>query len=280
MKGITAAPVTIAAGQNDAKLILKVAPDAAPGPRPNLTLRAVAVVNGNVSLNHDAKFILLVLPAKVAILSVSPTPPFSTTVLHGSEAEIIVKLARLLDYKDAFKLEMLPDDMQGITAVPVSIAAGQNEARLVLKVAADARPGPRPNLTLRAVAVVNGKVTLNHEVKFNLLILPTKVASLAVSEPNAAAKAGSDKEISVKLARLFDYQDGFKVQLIVPDGMKGVTAGEISIAPGQSEGKLILKIAPDAQPGPRDNLTVRAIAVVNGNVILTHELKFNVTVTK
>ena len=235
------------------------------------------MVNGNVSLNHEVKFNLLVLPSKVATLTIGEPAPAAK---QGDDKEIVIKVARLFDYKDGFKLEMLPEGMKGITAAPITIAPGQNDAKLILKVAADAPPGPRPNLTLRAVGVVNGNVSLNHEAKFNLLVLPSKVATLTIGDPNPTAKAGSDKEIVVKVARLFDYKDAFKVQLIVPDGMKGITAGEITIAPGQTDGKLILKVAADAPPGPRANLTIRAIAVVNGNVPLTHELKFNVTVTK
>src|SRR5207248_1635303 len=54
-QGVMADPVVIPAGQNEAKLVLHVPTAAAPGNRPNLIVRAVATVRGNVALNHDAR---------------------------------------------------------------------------------------------------------------------------------------------------------------------------------------------------------------------------------
>ena len=50
------------------------------------------------------------------------------------------------------------------------------------------------------------------------------------------------------MARLFDYGDSFKVELVLPEGMKGITAQASNIGPGQDEAKLTLKAAHDAVP--------------------------------
>ena len=113
-----------------------------------------------------------------------------------------------------------------------------------------------------------------------LIILPKQVANLTVNNANLTAKPGTDSVVLVKVARLFDYAGDFKVQLVLPPGMKGVSAGDITIVPGQDEAKLTLKIAGDAIPGARPNITVRAVAVLHGSVTLTHETKINVNVTK
>ena len=47
-----------------------------------------------------------------------------------------------------------------------------------------------------------------------------------------------------------------------------------------NEAKMMLKIAPGTPPANLQNLIVRAAAVVNGNVTLTHEIKINVNVAK
>jgi hypothetical protein len=59
-----------------------------------------------------------------------------------------------------------------------------------------------------------------------------------------------------------------------------VSADELTIAAGQSEGKLIVKIAGDAAPGNRPDLIVRATAMQNGNVPTPHETKLSVNVVK
>jgi hypothetical protein len=52
------------------------------------------------------------------------------------------------------------------------------------------------------------------------------------------------------------------------------------IPAGKDEAKLMLKVAADAAPGNRANLTVVATAMYNGNVPVTQEAKFNVNVVK
>ena len=84
----------------------------------------------------------------------------------------------------------------------------------------------------------------------------------------------------MKVARLFDYADAFKVELVLPPNVKGVTAEPITIAPGQNEAKMMLRIPPDTPPANLQNLTIRATAIVNGNVTLTHETKINVNIAK
>ena len=54
-KGIRAESITIPADQTSGKLVIAVAPDAAVGQRPNLTVRVVALFDGTVVINHDKK---------------------------------------------------------------------------------------------------------------------------------------------------------------------------------------------------------------------------------
>jgi len=80
--------------------------------------------------------------------------------------------------------------------------------------------------------------------------------------------------------RLFDYADAFKVDLTLPPNIKGVAADNITIAPGANEAKLTIRIAKDAPPMNLPNLNLRTVAVVNGNVTLTHEIKINLNIVK
>ncbi|HYT93137.1 MAG TPA: hypothetical protein VEL76_30750, partial [Gemmataceae bacterium] len=65
---------------------------------------------------------------------------------------------------------ILPPGTQGVSADPITIPAGANEAKLLVRVATAAPPGNRPNLTIRAVATFNGNIPLTHETKINLNI--------------------------------------------------------------------------------------------------------------
>jgi hypothetical protein len=113
-----------------------------------------------------------------------------------------------------------------------------------------------------------------------VVVLPKQVATLSVDKPNTTIKAGAETVLLVKVARLFDYADAFKVDLQLPANAKGLTADNITIAPGANEAKLTLRVAPGTPPVNLANLNLRAVAIVGGNVTLTHEIKINVNIVK
>jgi hypothetical protein len=280
VKGVTMPNITIGPGANEAKLTLKIPQGTPPTNLQNLTLKAVAVVNGNVNLTHETKInVNVVLPKQVANLSVANP---NLTVEVGGEVALDVRVQRLLNYADAFKLELvLPPNVKGVTLQNITIGPGANEGKLTLKVPQGTPPTNLQNLTLKAVAVVNGNVNLTHETKVNVnVVLPKQVANLTVANPNVTVKVGGEATLDVRVQRLLAYADAFKVELVLPPNVKGVTAQNITIGPGANEAKLTMKVSPDTPPANLQNLTLKAVAVVNGNVNLTHETKVNVNIVK
>jgi hypothetical protein len=112
--------------------------------------------------------LLTILPKEVARLSVPP----NVNVKIGAQAELVVTLTRLHDFKDAVKVQLiLPPNEKGINAAEVTVPAGQNQAKLIVSAPANAPPGNRANLVVRATAVINGNVTLTNEAKVNINVL-------------------------------------------------------------------------------------------------------------
>src|SRR5207245_1128554 len=128
-----------------------------------------------------------------------------------------------------------------------------------LTVAANALPGTY-NIVFRGFASITPDPkakpvnTILPSTPVQLVILPKQVATLTLSDVNPVIQHGNDKEIVIKVARLFEYTDPFKVQLVLPAGTKGISADPLTIGAGKDDGKLILRIAADALPGPRPNL--------------------------
>jgi len=112
-----------------------------------------------------------------------------------------------------------------------------------------------------------------------LTVIPKQVASLSVDNANPQLKLGAEVVVLVKVARQFDYADTFKITLL-PENTNGVAAADVVIPAGQNDVKLALKAPAAAAIGNRANLTIRAVAVVNGNVMLNHDVKINVNVVK
>ncbi len=113
-----------------------------------------------------------------------------------------------------------------------------------------------------------------------LTVLPKQVATLKLPNPNLTAKIGSQVELVVQLARLYDYAGEFKVQAVLPPNAKGVSTDVVSVSPGKNEARLIFRVGPEAKPMNLPNLVLRATALVNGNLPTVHEAKFNLNIVK
>lgn len=220
-------------------------------------------------------------PAKLA-----PTNDKAVVSL-GDKLNIPLKLSRFSpDFKGNFQVTPNPGELPpGINFAALTFAPGKDEQQAVLTVAANTPPG-NYNVVFRGFAPIqpNAKAkpvnTILASTPIQLTVLPKQVANLTVDNANPMVKLGADGAVLVKVGRLFDYNDVFKVELVLPKDVSGVTADPITIPAGANEAKLILKVPPNTPPGNRQNITIRAVAVVNGNVSLVHETKINVNVVK
>jgi hypothetical protein len=174
-------PVNLNPDQAEAKLPVAVGPNVAPGVY-NVVLRTSAQnhpfvrdpkamkppppVNINL-VEPSLPLTITVLPRTVGTLTLATPNP---TLKAGGQVEVVVKVARLYDYAGEFKLSLVPPaNVKDVSADEVVIPAGKDEATLVLKAPADAAPGGRNDLVVRAVAAVGASNTpTTQEVKFNL----------------------------------------------------------------------------------------------------------------
>jgi hypothetical protein len=171
----------------------------------------------------------------------------------------------------------------------VNIAPAASEAKMNVTVPANAPPGTY-NLVLRSTAQIpynkdpaakqkpNTNVVLP-STPVSLTIIPKSLANLTLAAPQVNAKIGMTAEVVVRVARQFNYEGEFKVQLVLPPGVQGVSATDVTIPPGQNEARLIVQVAAGAAVGNRQNLTVKATAMFDKTPIV-HETKLNVNVTK
>jgi hypothetical protein len=235
---------------------------------------------------------------KALVLAVRDTPPFAltapekVTVFHGDKLTIALKAARLWpDAKQQIQIQPQPQEMPPNFNLPqVNIPANATDATLAAVVPANVPPGTY-NLVFRGFAPMpfNKDPKAKQRPNVNVVeastpcrvtILPKTVANLSVDNANPTVKLGAAFVVTVRVARLSEYDGEFKVNLVLPPNVQGVEADPAVIPAGQNEAKLTLRAPSGVQPGPRANLTVRAVATVNGNVPLTHEVKINVNVVK
>jgi hypothetical protein len=172
-------PVTIAPDKKEAKAELDIQANVPPGVY-NLTLRGTAQTPYNKDPMAKDKpninlvlpttpFTFTVLPRQVANLSVNNANP---ALKVGQQTEVVVQVARLNDFAGEFKVQLvLPANMKGLAADMVTIPPGKNDIKLILKAPADAAPGNRAGLIVRASATVHPQVVLTQDVPINVNVV-------------------------------------------------------------------------------------------------------------
>jgi len=309
-KGVTCPPQTLGTGQRQTEIVLTAAPDAAAWTG-EIKVTGTATIKGQ-KVVREARPASITWPVQPQqniptisrldrnlMLAVRDKAPYSLTatidkpaLLQGDKAAITVKLNRIWpDLKN--QVQVVPIDLPPNVTInnnqPMNIAADKTDATLAVDVKANALPGTY-NLVLRTQTQLPYNKDPNNKQKppvnvvlpatpVTLTVLPKNVGTVAVSVPNANVKAGTEIEVVVKITRLFDYAGEFKVELVPPANVQGVSAQPVTIPAGQNEAKLILKADAAAAPGARNDLVVRATAMLD-KLATTQEAKFNVTVVK
>jgi hypothetical protein len=171
-------PVTIAANAAEGSLAINVQPNVQPGIY-TIVLHTQAQMPYNkdpmakqkpntIVVLPSAPITLTILPKSLAKLSLSAP---NATVKIGQQTEVAVKVARQYGYEGEFKVQVvLPPNAKGVQIGEVVIPAGKDEAKLIVKSAADAQPVNLPNLVVRATAMYQGHAT-THEVKLNVNVV-------------------------------------------------------------------------------------------------------------
>jgi Bacterial pre-peptidase C-terminal domain len=213
------------------------------------------------------------------------------TVSHGDKLTIPLKLTRLWpEFKSQFQVAGVPQDLPlGMNFGALNFTPGNDEQKVVMSVPSNVPMGTY-NFVFRGFAAIPfSKDSQAKQKSVNVVqpstpvlvtVLPRQVAQLSVSNGNPTVKAGKQTEIVVRVSRQNEYADAFKVKLLLPPGVQGVSADEVTLPAGQNEVKLLLRAHATASPGNRGNLTIEASALVNGTVPLKHETKINVNVVK
>jgi hypothetical protein len=310
-KGVTCPPQVLSPGMRVARLVISAAADA-PIFNGEIRVKGMATFKGE-TLVRDARPASISWPVppqqniptltrldralalsvrEKAVFNVAPTLD-KPAVVQGDKANLNVKLARLWpDFKQPLTV-MLEEALPNIVFnnnQPLTLNPGKDDGVMPIVVNANAEPG-QYNVVLRC----SSPIPFNKDPKnaqkppinvvlpstpVTLTVLPKQVGTLALATPNPMLKIGANSEVVVKVTRMYEFAGEFNVQLVMPANAQGITADAVTIPAGKDEAKIVLKAAANVAPGARNDLIVRAVAMVNGNVPTTHELKFALNVVK
>ncbi len=306
--GVTLPPQVIPPGAKQGVLVVSAEPDA-PAWAGTVRLAARAKVGGK-ELVREVRAATATWPTpqpniptlsrldREVVLAVRDQAPFSLTaegkrfaVLPGGKVTVPLTLKRLWpDLKGPVQLTAL-DATKNLTFRPLTLQPGKDRGEAVFDVKNNAIPGTY-TVVLRGQAQApfardtkakGKKANLNivqPSTPITIRVLPKEVAKLTLSPGTVNVKRGGRTEVVVQVARLYDYEGDFKVQLILPPGTKGLSADKVIIPAGQNEARLVLRAAPDAATGPRPSLSVEAVALIDGTLPATHRAKLSISVGK
>jgi hypothetical protein len=310
-KGVTCPAQTIGSGVRVIQVVVSAAADAKDWTG-EIKFKATATIQGK-TVEREVRSATITWPIQPQqnirpptrfdeslMLAVRDKAPFNlqadlakTTVVQGGKVTVPLKLARLWpDFKNPVQVLIDPREIPQnlLTVGAVNIPANGNAGSTVLNINPNAQPGTYSIVFRGAAAVPFNKDPLakarpNINVvqpctPVTVTILPKQVATVSVSNTNPTIKIGMQMALDVRVTRQFNYDGEFKVQLVLPPNVQGLSAEEVTIPAGKNETKLVIKVPATAQPGGRPNLTVKTTALYNGTVPLTLETKINVNVIK
>ncbi len=305
--GVSCRPQVVGTGERQGTLVLSASADA-PAWTGTIKVKGTATINGQ-AVTRQARAATVTWPVQQQsniplisrldhdfIFAVRDKAPFrleaglsELTLVQGEKASVPLKLTALRDD--------LKTGLQNVTtavAIPNLNANASlpkpGEAKVEVSTTTNTPPGVH-TLVWRGQAQVpfnkdpqakqkpNVPVTIS-STPVTLTIVPKELARLNLNPGNVSAKVGQTAELTVRVNRLFEYAGPFRVEVVLPDNVKGVQKAEGEIPAGQDETKLALKIDPDAQPGNRTNLAVRITAEFVEKHPTTQETKFSVNVNK
>jgi hypothetical protein len=305
--GLSVRPQVLANGQKQAVVVVSATEDA-PAYTGAIKLIGRAVIGGQ-KVEREVRAANIVWPVPQAnivtitrldrelVLAVRGQAPYSLTtatdkisVQQGEKISIPVKmLTHLPDFKGTVQLSAagLPP---GLNLPPLSLAPGKDATAVLDSKGGGALPPGHYTIVLRGQTqppnpkgAPPGMKGPSNYVQVTppiaLTVIPKQLGKLTVAPAQAKVQPGKTLELMVKFARQYDLGLPLKVEAVLPDNVKGVSAKGVTMEPNQDEVKLAINVEPNVPPNTALALTVRATAMFD-TVPVIHEAKVSVNVGK
>ncbi len=276
--GVTVSGDTIAEKKNDTQLVLK-AEETAKIQTSRLKIFGTASIDDatirrqaqlptmsplDTPIDHLALAVAMPTPFKVTgVFETKFAARGSTLVRHysiergGFEGPITVSLA-----------DRQVRHLQGVTGPTIVVPPGQSEFDYPAQLAPWMELGRTSRACVMAVGVVKEPDGTPHTVSYTsqeqadqiiALVDPGQLA-VRVVPASLLAENGTEAELAVEIGRGKGIAGPVEIQLVVPDHIRGVHAPPVTIAAGQSSGRLRLRFDGESLGPFNMPLTVRATA--------------------
>lgn len=230
------------------------------------------------------------------VVAVRDTAPYTLVVSadkikvnQGEKISIPVKLVTGENFKAAVQVVAIGGP-PGLTPQTLSLTPGQGGAvTLDTKGGTPIPPGNYTVFLRGQTQPINPKNPPKGPQPPNIVqvsmpvmvtVVPKQLGKFTALPTTPKVSIGTAVEVTVRLARQFDLPLSLKVEAIIPPGVKGVTAKDVTIKAGDDEAKLVFAVAPGATLGATPSITIRATALFNDVIPVVHETKVTLTIAK
>ncbi len=294
-EGVSTGGCVVGAGQTAARLIIAATEDA---PESSGAIRIVGRARiGDADVEHAARGATVVYNAtppavrlvRNVMLSVGQIAPLGITagadrveLAQSSRLDIPLTIARREGFTAAFTLTAAPDQLPGkVGNENVNVAENATDATLHLYFQQDAPPGTY-TLFAQATAKVPSprKDNDGNPQQIDVVEVSTPVTVtvqpgplvLAPSVPdNGAIKRAAEIKVPVKINRRNEFAGPVTLSLMLPAGVTGVAAEEVTVAADQDTGELVIRAAEDAATGNHAHVAIRARVDWNERTVEVHQ---------
>ncbi len=217
--------------------------------------------------------------------------PRDLTIEQGKFFKVSIEQRRMWAEVTRTWVQLSPRPLpSGITAPSFRLAPNRTARNLLVRTRTDTPPG-------KYTLVYTGKTTFtvvdpnnrrNHlsrdEVQatqpIEFVVLPIKLANPVVSPTTLVIKAGQEGKFKINLRPLYDHDEPFKVSLILPNGVRNISAKTLTIPANKEEGELVVRVAAGTRAVTRRNLKLRFQTVFREKYPITQEVRCNIRVVK
>jgi hypothetical protein len=304
--GVGVRPQIISSGQKQAVLVVHAEPDAKPWAG-GITILGTATVKGQ-KLSREVRSATISwavqqnnIPTitrmdRELTLAVRDKAQYSLVIAsqkinvpQGEKISIPVKLVGNDNFKTTVQVAAIGGP-PGLIPSILTLTPGQGgTATLDVKGGQPIPPGNYTVFLRGQTQPINPKQPAKGNLPPNIVqismpvsvtIVPKVLGKMTAVPAASKVSVGKNVEITVKFARAYDLPLALKVEAILPPNLKGVTAKDVVIKPGEEEAKIVFTVAPDATIGATPVITLRATAMFNETVPIVHETKVTLAITK
>jgi hypothetical protein len=273
-RGVTATPLTIAAGQNAVNLTFKAEAASAIGAA-RLTIRGTASPAGQSRTRTAEALVPRGLPVlNTVLLAVALPTPFKIKgeydmrwAARGTVHQRRYRIERG-GYEGPIEVSLTDNQarhLQGVTGPTVVVPPGVSEFTYAVQLPPWMETGRTCRVCVMGVGKIKDADGREHEVSFSSIaqneqlvaVIEPDPLGVETAVPTLVAAAGKSTSLPVRVVRGKGLQGEVKVELLVPAHIHGVRADPVMVPANQERGQLAIHFG--TRPGPFNMpLTIRA----------------------